>query len=639
MDTSDIARLRDSLEKVFYPLSIVAVAVTLIGVITFFPPRFAIFGSYALIGLIAGAVIYYGTHETHEISLEVDMRSHQMGVYITSALTIGVVALSSKAIYVLVGLGIGYLLLVRQLIANPVPEQVIPQLTVLFLLSPVTKYLTSGRYIGHGDLLIHTRFIEDITVSESLSAISFASYYDFPGLHLIAATFSSLAGLGAYDSLMIIGLVAYTVVIPIVYLVASHLTDNSLLALTTAMAVAAINDLSFFVSYIFPQSLATVLVLVLVLLSILVSRDAIWWRVAWLFTLVSTSLAVTHHLTQILVFPVVLCIMLIYALHGREYAAKLFRSRQLKLIGIGSGISGYSLWQAGFFRWLTESAVLLLQGGLFARYTENESIAIGLGVVPRSASNSSAFEWLTSLYGVYSILLLLVFSIGVVTYLRSSSQSPAHTAIIWTGILGAVLIFETPLSIKSLTRIGFPWLFPFSFVLGIGIYELCRRAGSLGQRQVILLGLVLLLVVAPVTTGDNYYELDPRTNSQTSFSDQEYNELRATASFVAESDQPTTVFWDTRLLLDRFRITELQHASIDEQTIMLPDGYFVYRTAWSDYKASFTVMREESLYPNTVYISAQWLADETETSNKIYTAGETGILWDSTERPFGSKNK
>jgi hypothetical protein len=156
---------------------------------------------------------------------------------------------------------------------------------------------------------------------------------------------------------------------------------------------------------------------------------------------------------------------------------------------------------------------------------------------------------------------------------------------------------------------------------------------------VILLGLVLLLVVTPVTTGDNYYELDPRTNSQTSFSDQEYTELRATASFVAESDQPTTVFWDTRLLLDRFRITELQHASIDEQTIMLPDGYFVYRMAWSDYKASFTVMREESLYPNTVYISAQWLADEIETSNKIYTAGETGILWGSTERPFGSKNK
>ena len=633
MFRSSWAPFFDHLGKHFYPVSILSVVCILSIVVLYLPTQFAIFGLYGLFGLLGGAAVYYRTTELVEISRHrVDERYYRAGVYIVSAVTVGVVALTGEAMFVVVGLVGGYLLFVSQFVRQPTSERMLLQLTVLFLLSPTVKYLTAGRYIGHGDLLYHVGLVESLLVGESLSAIATASYYDIPGLHLTAATVSTLSGIEAYDGVMLTGLVAYSLVIPAVYLLALRITSDQILALSTAFAIAVLNDISFFVSYAFPQSIATVLIVVLMLLGSMASRDAIKWRIIGVFSLVTVALAFTHHLTQVLFLPLVACFILSYLVVSRSSVVSVVRSRQFGLLFVAVLLNGAILWMIGFYDRLYEAFVLLFDGGLFGGYSQ--SVTVGLGMTPPSASVSMALDWLVSPYALYLILLVAVFSLGVVHVLRTTGNPAVYTAVVVTGLVGSLLVFETPISIKSLIRIGFPWQFAFAFVVGIGIQQLQHRIGLSGMSRLLMVVLVLLAAVGPLVAADNYYGLDPRPTEQTSFSEQEYSELRATESFVADRDDPTTVFWDTRLVMNRFGNDDLQHGTVQQQEIFLPGGYFVYRSGFSDHEISFTSRTDGTLYGNNAHMTDEWLSHRIETGNHVYTAGGTGTLWSPDERPL-----
>jgi hypothetical protein len=622
------------LGRYFYPLTIGGVAIVLLFVLAYLPDRWAVFGLYPLLGLAGGAVVYHGTYRAEGASgYDIDVGLHRTGVYVTSALTIGAVALTNEPLLVAVGLGVGYLLFVRQLFADPTPRLMVPQVTVLFMLSPLTKYLTAGRYIGDGDVLVHTRLVEEILAGGSVAAISGTSYHDFPGLHLLSSTLGSLTGLGSYDGLMLAGLGAFTVVIPAVYLVAVRLTDDRLLALTTAVAVAILDDVSFFASYVFPQSLAIVLLLVLVVLATMAYRRAIQYRVAGVFVVVTVALALTHHLTEILALPVFAVAGLFYAARGKSYARNLVRSPPFALFAVGVAVIGVRLWQTGFLERLYPKAVTLVESGLLGGYTE--SVSLGFGRAVRSSSVSSALGWLLSPYGVFAILLLLLFAIGVVGFLRSRTHPAPYATVVWTGILGGVLILESPLSIKSLIRIRLPWQFVFAFVVGAGILLLCRYAATPSRRVAVLVLLVLATAGSPLVTADDYYGLDPRPTTQTSFSDESFAELRSASVFSGATESPPAVLAQTRRVMNRFGLADLGRVGLRDEQLVLPAGHFLYRTEWRDHKVSFRVRGPDSLYGNSLYVSGEWLDSRVGAGNKVYTAGGTGALWSETDRPFG----
>lgn len=619
--------------KYFYPLSIIAVVITLGLVLVSLPTRFAVFGLYAFFGLVGGAVIYYWTDESGESHYsQLDQRGYRVGVYVSVFVTIGIVVLTSEPILVAPGLLVGYGLFVRQFMREIDPRRELPQLTALFLLSPVVKYLTAGRYIGHGDLLTHVKLVDNITASGSIDAIATASYYDVPGLHVIAATISSVSGLGAYDAVLVTGLVAFSLVVPAVYLLAYRITEDGVLALSTAFAIVLFSDISFFVSYAFPQSLATVIIVVLMLLGSMVSRDAIKYRVTGIFVIVTLALSFTHHLTQVLFLPVVVSFLLFYTAFGSFSLVTLLRKRQIVLLGLASLLNGFVIWQIGFFDRLLEALILQIQGGLLGGHTQSATVA--LGVTPPSASLSTAVEWLVSPYALYLILLLVVLSLGVVVFLQGSSYSAAYMAVALTGLLGAPLILETPLSVKSLIRIVFPWHFAFAFIVGISLQQFRRRHGSVGYSHILVAILVVLAGLAPLVAPDNYYGLDPRPTEQTSFSDEEFSELQATEFFIDRQDKRPAVFWDTRLVMNRFGESDLSHARIKDEKIILPPGHFVYRSGFTDHRLAFKTNGQESLFSTNVYISEQWLASRIEIGNHVYTAGGTGMLWSPTERPL-----
>lgn len=622
----------DRLGKYFYPLAIAGVLLTLGGVVLYLPTRFAIFGLYALFGLVGGAVVYYRTDEFDEsFRNHVDERLYGFGVYIATAVTLGVVALTGEPLFVAVGLLIGYTLFVYQFVAQPTPERLLPQLTALFLLSPAVKYLTAGQYIGQGDLLKHVRWADDIIRESTIGAIAGATYYDVPGLHVIVATVSSLSGLDPYDGLMLTGLVAFSIVIPAVYILTLRVTNEPMLALSTAVGIAFLNDLSFFVSYAFPQSIATIMVVILMVLGNMILDDSIKWQAGGLFVVVAFALAMTHHLTQILFLPVIACFILTYFVISSGSIRNLSVS-QLFFLLVALLVNGVILWQIGFYTRLYNAAVLLIQGGLLGGYSQGTTI--GLGMTPPSASTSMALKWLFSPYALYLVLLLSVFSIGAVTFIRDTEYSPAYVAVGCTGLVGALLILETPLSIKSLIRIGFPWQFAFAFIIGIGIFQLRRRIGSSKSSRLLIATLVILLTVTPLVAVDNYYGLDPRPTTETSFSETEFAELRMTQLWANDRPEQKTGFHETQLVMRRFHTSDFEHGTVRDGELILPAGQFIYRSGFPDNTLSFQVRSDSSLYSNEVHMSESWLSNRIERENHVYTAGGTGALWSPTERPL-----
>lgn len=633
-----------TLGRYFYPLSIVGVLLVLLAVHVRLEPAFAIFGLYPLIGLVAGAIVYYGTdgvpghvtpsmpgHVTHSI----DTRIVRVGVYSVSFVCIGVVAVTGEPLLILPGLLVANVLIVYQLFHEPDPQQLVPQITLVFLLSPITKYLTAGLYIGHGDILIHVRFVEDIIAGGSVDAISYASYHDFPGLQLVAATAGLLSGLGSYHGIMLTGLAGFTVVIPAVYLVFTRLTGHPQLALCTAFAVAVLDDISFFASYAFPQSLATVMICVLAVLLTLSSHDAIEWRITGLAVFVAIVLSFTHHLTQVLFLPLLSLGLVLFALQYRNNIGDVVRSRQVLLLFLILGVTASTLFRTGFVERLAAAGTLVLSGGSRGGYTQGATFKFGNGLYSRSAT--TALEWLVSPYGIFLVLLVLVFSVGVVTFLRSSHRPVSQTTLFWTGIVGSLLVFETPLAIKSLIRIRSPWLFAFAFVLGFAFLQFRRRAGTTRQRRLLMSVIVLVAVCGPLVTVDDYYDLDSRPTMQTSYSDEEVAEFEALSGYLRGKEASTTAFSPTQRVTRSQGVDELQNSRIDDRSLVIPEGYFVYRTTWPGETIHFSASEDDRLYSNTLYVSEAWVRQYVMTENTVYTVGRTGVTWRSSDRTIDSE--
>lgn len=622
------------LGRVFYPATIVTILATLLAVQASLGTRFAIFGLYALFGIGVGAAIYYGTDASKRVfAYRVDGRLSRVGVYAASATTVGVVALTDRPILVAGGLVVGYALVVRQLFADVAPERIVPQLTVLFLLSPIAKYVSAGMYVGHSDVIVHAGLVDDVIAGRSLDAISFASYYDFPGLHLVASAVGSLSGLNGYEGLMLTGLATYVVLIPAVYLVVARITDHPELAVYTAFAVALLDGFSFYASYVFPQSIATIIVAVLAVVATLSRKDALKWSALLAAVALAVALAYTHHLTQVLFVPMVGLAYVLYAARGRTYARSALLSRPTLVVAFAAAVSVFRIVRTEFHTRLGTAFASIVAGGTRGGYTQGVTLEFG---ATESATARTALDWLVSPYGVYLVALVAVFSIGVATFLHADDRPPAQIALFGTGVVAAVLVFETPISVASLGRIRFPWLFPFAFVLGVGILTFRERVWTTNRRRVLVAMVVLAAATGPLVTADDYYGLDPRPNTQTAFSEEELAEFQAFATHARENGEPVTGFWLSKRMMTRYDVADDRNPRLEDGQLVLPAGYFVYRDAWPDHSVHFVVGDSDGLYSNSLSVSRPWLQQRLGAGNKVYTAGGTGMLWGEDPQRFGA---
>jgi len=227
----------------------------------------AIKGSYVLLGIALAAALYQQGVESGT-SLRGTDRLDRWSTELTVVLAVGAYVVTyltgTRLLPTVLALGLGYSLIAYQLLFVSVGKTIVPQIAILFTVSPATKYLSTGFYFGATDLLSHVRAIELLYRTGRLDAVgaAYSTYDAFPALHILAGAISAFTGLPAYDSLIVLGMLTYTtVVVAVFYLCRAVLSPTESIGVTLVFSVLSI--VQNYTTYFFPQALATALLVFL----------------------------------------------------------------------------------------------------------------------------------------------------------------------------------------------------------------------------------------------------------------------------------------------------------------------------------------------------------------------------------------
>ncbi|WP_227356815.1 hypothetical protein [Haladaptatus salinisoli] len=597
-------------------------------------PRVALQGSYALAGLLLALMVYYSFDPPTRRSAVSDqyVSVYPRFVLAVVAISIGAVGFTDNRLAIVPGLVVGYALVALQLRGDSSATAVLAQIVVLFALSPTVKYLTSGFYFGNWDTFFHVRHVEQFLKAGTPAAID-GIYSLFPGLHALVGAVSLFAGIPAYDALLVTGIVSYAALIVLVFAFAKAVTFETRLALLVALSTTFAYHLSLYSAYFFPQSLAVIFLLILTHISFRYysgGNNRAWLVVAG-FVLATATF--THHLTFILFLPVFL--VLAASNYASEALAHLYRERSpvephYWPLGV-SLLMAFAYWyfeSPSFFVELSEAFGYMIAAGLGGSFTTGTAYGLG-ATVP--SSFEVGFKWLVGVPGAYFTALLALFLLGIVSLLESPSWPengggvPIHPTILAAGVVGAVFVLRSPLSaLKSPDRIGVVWVFFFAFVVAVGLRRLVAVARTNNRYFAVPLVVFVLVLgtLAPLAMPNDFYGVQS-TTSQTDFSEREYESLRATTAFVAQSDDVSS-FVVTNMALYRFGRSDTQSAQLVETGIVAPKGLFVYRTSWSEYQVQTYA---ERMHHDQLYVSRAWIEKTANRQSKVYDSGATGVLW------------
>lgn len=646
----DIWGLMERLGRYYFPVSISFSALTLALVYLLVDPTYGILGAYSVLGLVVAAAMYYRAPD-QVVSRPSEVPSWAPKVvYVSCLLSLSLALLTGHSLWVAAGLFVGGGTLIVQLSESPPSRSLLIQILAVFFLSPVVKYLNSGFLLAGSDVARHVTRTQRVLQAENLNGLSGSRYFEFPGLHLITGSTSIITDLSVYDSMMILAPAVLALVVLVTYVVTYEITDNYTYALCVAFAVV-LNDIFLIYSSIFhPQSLAFTFVYLMVFVWAVTRDDSV--RYVILLVIIIAPLVFTHHLTLLLFAPVVATMSGLYVLHRFTNVSALIRSRPFRTaVIVGVTVTGYWVLVAEDFILEFQLAIsTLLLGGLRGNQMEVSYLQYG----DRSAEVTVdlAIQWLFSPFGLYLISLMALFSIGTVTILRKTDRSElvqksTHSRVFKSaslaGMLSAAIMFDTLIGIKSLKRIRLPWVIPFSLVVGYGIYWVAIRYGRplLNRRNIpwrsvaAALLLISLATTAPLATGDDYYEMDPRPSIQNDFSEGEYRQLQAVGSFASKYDNDITTVYATRLLLQANGLHDMRNLYYEDNEVIVPSGNFVYREQWTKHMVQFRFYKS-GFYSSRIVMSEEWLNNHVERSNKTYSSGQVGLLWAKEDRRLDS---
>lgn len=543
---------------------------------------------------------------------------------------------------------LAYALVGLQLFGGASPRWILAQATALFAVAPLTKYLTTGFYFGPGDNLVHVAYVSELLATGRTAGLE--RYADFPGLHAIVGSFSLAGGIPPYDALLLSGILLYTVLVPLMYLLVVLTTDDARLAAFVAVAVTLMQSVSFHATYFFPQALGMVFVMFVVYLTF--RLNALEWagdRVAAtsLTALVFLGLVVTHHLTFVLVAPMLVLVVAVPAVARVAYGEAgdhLSAPRAIPLTVGGVLALAYWGYRSEFLAELVTSFIVIVTAQLFAGSGGKPISAFAVDTTIPVPDVATALASLASPDGLYLVALLVVFVVGVVAVLAAPRQFRSAAALLVAGVVASVLVFRTPLAITDLGRLRLPMSFFFAVVVGVGLYALFDRGVvSVPRLTAVLLVLVVVGSGMPLAAGDdlygvnagaNLYELYPTPEPQSHFEWDEYSRLGDATRFVAANEQggDVTTAWLGKEATSRhfggvdttpFTVTE---AGTGEVGLVADRGLVLHRSAWTDHSVILSAGGLTGL--SELSVSDRWVHRTEATENKVYSTGSgVSLLW------------
>lgn len=650
----------ESLQRWFFPLSIAGsflvlfVAQFLLDTIT------AIKGGYVLLGLLIAVVVYRTTDADHldadssiaAVSIDdgkpdetrVDtvgrFTQSEKGVYIIIALTIAASALLGERFYpLLIGLLVGYALLGYQLFARRWSSRLLTQVLGLYLVSPVSQYLTTGFYFGPGDTFTHVRLVESLMESGTIEALTL--YSGFPGFHTFVGAVSMVAGVPAYDGLQLVGITSFSALIVLIYLVADSLHGQRF-AIFAALALTLMDSIVFFATYFFPQSLAVVLFTFLLYVALRTyPRNSADLRLTICGLVVVPAVVLTHHLTVVLLVPLfgfaVVSEWWTTSRAGGSNWSIGVPTHRLSLVFV-TGLLALTYWSftEEFIGMFAVFVLGKLDSQLVASGSSKPILTYAIGTSIPSLTLWDSVLSLFSPEGIYFILLTSTFVLGLVSVLDAPRKYVRMTGLVSTGVLSVVLVMRTPFALPGIERLRLPASIFFAFVIAIGLRRLLdSRPKVPGVRHLTLALFVVFAATTPIVAGDDLYrahagpglyELQPLPEPQRELSSGEVEQLAATSRFIEThgSTSRVTTFGVTARALSRFGSESTGRVSIVESGLRTGEGLFVYRERWTDHTVVFSPA-EYSL--SSLVISEEWLDTTLQRENKVYDTGSVGILW------------
>jgi hypothetical protein len=611
----------------------------------------AIKGSYVLLGILIAAALYSTRSETGTPTWQaehINRWSIKIVLLLTGVAYIVTYVTGTRLAVVVAALGIGYSLLAYQVLFGGVTRAVVPQLVILFTVSPVTKYLATGFYYGETDLLSHTRAIEVLYRTGQIESIGpvYASYDSFPALHITAGAVGSFTGLPAYDSLIVLGILSYTVAVLVVYYLSRDLLSPSK-AVAVTFVFSTLSVVHNYTTYFFPQAFATVLVFFL--LYVTVRRESVPERYHAALSVIALlavgGLVFAHHVTQILFAGMVVTLYAPSVLKtmefGREWKVNDAFPRLVPILfALTAGITHLVTARVSIVDYFVQFTTSKISDP-FVSDTGGERTVFGFGTDIPYHTPRVAFESLFAVDGLYFIGLTALFVAGVVgVFVRYTRYTKVAGAVI-LGLGSALAVLKTPL-LNTVSRLSLPLTLFFSVIAGIGLWHLSGgfgdstdwgSVGGIGVKRAILLVLIVTVgVTGPLTAGDDLYGLHAGPNmwetystpeQQVDFSEQELRELETMVRYVDRHNPDITMLWVTREASHRFSDQGRMEAADVSSDGIRADSALVYRTRWTEHQVGYATD-----VAGTLYIADWWLYREINATNKVYTTGMTGVVWE-----------
>ena len=643
-----------ALRRFFFPVSIVGLVAVLFVVYRVSGPVTAIKGTYALIGLVLAAALYLLTSIDGDGPSREALASTEADQYWVIVLPLAVLAIIAavtvdRLIALIAFVPLCYALIGYQWLARVPAPRLLPQLVATFLIGPASKYLTTGFYFGATDLLGHVRAGQNLQRTGELTSIisAYPTYEHFPGLHISIVGTSSFTGLEIYDSLLLLGLVAYSVFIVLVYLLFAKVSSKDV-AMSATVLFSAITQVSYYSNYFFPQAFATVLLIGLIYfaLNIGLSVSVRRTRLVVFSTLLGIGVIFSHHMTVIL-FSLILTLYFVgyTAVRLFQREAPVVEDTPQPFVLLFTGICALSYWTlytAGFLRYFSSFVyeLIFVQSPLVSDSGGVRAV-VGLGLAVPQHTPQVALRSLAAVDGIYYIVLTAIAVLGLVAILYKPAKHSGYAGYLFVGFASVPFLLRTPI-INISRRLSLPMSAFFALFGGVGLLFIANRISSRTSRRLLIATIVVLGTTSPLVAADdqyafhagpNLYEAYSSPEEQVEFSDQEYAELRAMSDRIRFEDSEVTTLWVTRLAIEHFGGEAEGRARVTDCGITSPSP-FVYRTEWKDHQVGF-----EGNTVGTAVISPTWLDTQVDQANKVYTTGKTGILWSESEIVLGDRSE
>jgi len=627
----------------------VAAVAAALGIVT------AVKGAYAAIGLAFAIAFYYYTRDpTPGFRMEavrgwkgLDRFGPRL-VGLVAVCSVGIaVVTGDRSIGLLLGLPLGFGLLAAQMAAGVKLPTIPLQAVALYAASSVSKYLTNDFYYGGSDTLYQVRNVETLVRTGSVATVP--RYDFFPGFHLVTGALSMLGGIRAYDAILLLGIITYGVVVLAAFALVRTVTGNERLGAFVAVGLVMVEPFLYYATYFFPQSLAVALAVFGLYVAYRANQERdLRARFSLVGLVVAIALVATHQLTIVLFVPIV------GILFAVTYAQTRFDDRSVEnapptwprghlaaVVGLGSIV--YWAYRSTFFAELASSVRAILRLSLFTGDSGAPTQTYTLGTELPALTLETAVRGLLSTDGIYQIALVVVFSLGIAAAIDRPRRYWPVLPLFSVGMVGAVAMFRTPLTVPGLARGQLPVAVFFAVVLGIGLYRLSRSAG---RSRATFVAVILLVATVGTTAplnynaggdlyalnaGPNLYELYPTPQPQTEFSDAEYQDLESVAAFAEQYDAPLYTFSVGSQAMRGFGV-ESGGASVNRSGIVTDEGLFLYRDRFVDHRISYAI--GDGVAIGTVLIASEWLDETLTTQNKVYAGGRVGLVWNPDGSPI-----